>query len=182
MTATANQGITAGITTSQTIGPFSHEAWHWAVDATAKVDSDAPTITISGVIRDGDSRAIDDAVIEAWLPEAAAAEKRHAIPGFRRVPSNEAGAYRFEVSMPAPVTAMQGKPVMFVTVFARGLLKHQFCAVFLADDPGLAASEILSQVPAARRATLIAEKLGEREYRWDIWMQTEKETVFFDYV
>jgi protocatechuate 3,4-dioxygenase, alpha subunit len=177
MTATSKQGIT----TSQTIGPFPHEAWRWCVDATAKVDSDAPTITISGMIRDGDGRAIDDAMIEAWLPEAAAAEKRHAIPGFRRVPSDEAGAYCFEVSMPAPAMAMQGKPVMFVTVFARGLVKHQFCAVFLADDPGLAASEILNQVPAARRATLIAEKLGEREYRWDIWMQTEKETVFFDY-
>jgi protocatechuate 3,4-dioxygenase alpha subunit len=175
MTSTSNKGIT----TSQTIGPFSHEAWRWGVDATAKVDSDVPTITISGVIRDGDGKAIDDAVIEAWLPEAAAAEKRHAIPGFRRVPSDDAGAYRFEVSMPAPAT--QGKPVMFVTVFARGLVKHQFCAVFLADDPGLAQSEILNQVPAARRATLIAEKLGEREYRWDIWMQTEKETVFFDY-
>jgi protocatechuate 3,4-dioxygenase alpha subunit len=175
MTSTTNKGIT----TSQTIGPFSHEAWRWGVDATAKVDSDVPTITVSGVIRDGDGKAIDDAVIEAWLPEATVAEKRHAIPGFRRVPSDDTGAYKFEVSMPAPAT--QGKPVMFVTVFARGLVKHQFCAVFLADDPGLAQSEILNQVPAARRATLVAEKLGEGEYRWDIWMQTEKETVFFDY-
>jgi protocatechuate 3,4-dioxygenase alpha subunit len=37
-------------------------------------------------------------------------------------------------------------------------------------------------VPAERRATLIARKLAEREYRWDIWMQTDKETVFFDYI
>ena len=171
---------TPGITTSQTIGPFSHEAWRWCVDATAKVDSSVPTIHISGVIRDGDGKAIDDAVIEAWLPEAAAAESRHAIPGFRRVPSDEVGAFRFEVSMPAP--AMHGKPAMFVTVFARGLVKHQFCAVFLADDTGLADSAILNQVPPARRETLIAHKLAEGEYRWDIWMQTDKETVFFDYV
>jgi protocatechuate 3,4-dioxygenase alpha subunit len=175
MTSSSKQGIT----TSQTIGPFSHEAWRWGVDATAKVDSDVPTISISGVIRDGDGKAIDDAVIEAWLPDAAASEQRHAIPGFRRVPSDDVGGYRFDVSMPAAAT--QGKPVMYVTVFARGLVKHQFCAVFLADDTGLANSEILNQVPQARRATLVAEKLGEREYRWDIWMQTEKETVFFDY-
>jgi protocatechuate 3,4-dioxygenase alpha subunit len=69
-----------------------------------------------------------------------------------------------------------------ITVFARGLVKHQFCAVFLADDTGLADSAILNQVPAERRATLIARKLAEREYRWDIWMQTDKETVFFDYI
>jgi protocatechuate 3,4-dioxygenase alpha subunit len=171
---------TPGITTSQTIGPFSHEAWRWVVDATAKVDSGLPTIHISGAIRDGDGKAIDDAVIEAWLPDAAGAESRHAIPGFRRVSSDEVGAFRFEVSMPTPATL--GKPVMFVTVFARGLVKHQFCAVFLADDTGLADSAILNQVPAERRATLIARKLAEREYRWDIWMQTDKETVFFDYI
>ena len=167
------------ITTSQTIGPFSHEAWRWGVDATAKVDSDVPTIIVSGVIRDGDGKAIDDAVIEAWLPDATSAEKRHAMPGFRRVPSDDAGGYRFEVSLPTPAT--QGKPVMYVTVFARGLVKHQFCAVFLADDAGLAKSEILNQVPAARRATLIAEKTADGQYRWDIAMQGEKETVFFDY-
>jgi protocatechuate 3,4-dioxygenase alpha subunit len=171
---------TPGITTSQTIGPFSHEAWRWGADATAKVDSSVPTIYIGGVIRDGDGKAIDDAVIEAWLPQAAAAESRHAIPGFRRVPSDEAGAFRFEISIPPQ--AAPGDPAMFVTVFARGLVKHQFCAVFLADDPGLADSAILNQVPAARRGTLIAHKLAEREYRWDIWMQTDKETVFFDYV
>jgi protocatechuate 3,4-dioxygenase alpha subunit len=169
----------SGITSSQTVGPFPHEAWRWGFEATAKVDSSAPTVFIGGTIRDGDGKAIDDAVIEAWLPDAAAAESRHALPGFRRIPSDDNGAFRFEVSMPA--AAAQGKPAMFVTVFARGLVKHQFCAVFLSDDAGLADSAILNQVPAARRATLIADKVSEREYRWDIWMQTDKETVFFDY-
>jgi protocatechuate 3,4-dioxygenase alpha subunit len=46
----------------------------------------------------------------------------------------------------------------------------------------LAQSAILNQVPAARRATLLARKVADGEYRWDIWMQTDKETVFFDYV
>jgi protocatechuate 3,4-dioxygenase alpha subunit len=67
-------------------------------------------------------------------------------------------------------------------VFARGLTKHQFTAVFLEDDATLDASTILAQVPAERRATLVARKSGDGEYRWDIWMQTDKETVFFDYV
>ncbi len=173
--------MTIKITTSQTIGPFSHEAWQWAVDASApaNVKSSAPTITISGVIYDGNGAPINDAQIEAWTPAAAAHEAEQAIPGFRRVPSGEAGEFAMTVSLPDGAT--RGEPVIYVTVFARGLVKHQFTAVFLEDDTGLAQSAILNQVPEARCATLLARKTGENAYRWDIWMQTEKETVFFDY-
>jgi protocatechuate 3,4-dioxygenase alpha subunit len=168
------------ITTSQTVGPFPHEAWAWAVNASATLHSSAPTVTISGVLRDGDGAPINDGWIEAWMPDAAAAETAQAIPGFRRIASGDDGAFSIAVSLPAP--ARSGKPVMFVTVFARGLVKHQFSAVFLEDDSGLAQSEILSQVPPDRRATLIARKQGEASYHWNIWMQGEQETVFFDYV
>lgn len=170
------------ITPSQTIGPFSHEAWQWAVDACtpATLETSAPTVLISGIIYDGNGAPIDDAQIEAWTPEGAAAEQTQAIPGFRRVPSGAAGEFSLRISLPQSAT--RGEPVMYVTVFARGLVKHQFTAVFLEDDSGLAQSAILAQVPEARRATLLARKCGEREYRWDICMQTDKETAFFDYV
>jgi protocatechuate 3,4-dioxygenase alpha subunit len=170
------------ITTSQTIGPFSHEAWQWAADATTagKLETTAPTVTVSGIIYDGNGTPIDDAQLEAWLPDAAAAESAQLAPGFRRTPSGEQGEFAFRVSLPQPAT--RGEPVMYVTVFARGLVKHQFTAVFLEDDSGLAQSAILNQVPEARRATLIARKTGDGQYHWDIWMQTDKETAFFDYV
>lgn len=169
------------ITTSQTIGPFSHEGWQWAVDAcaTARLETSAPTIVVHGILYDGDGNPIDDAQIEAWLPEAAAAETSQDIPGFRRTPTGKAGEFSLRLSVP-PRPA--GEPVAYVTVFARGLTKHQFTAVFLEDDPTLDASAIVAQVPAARRDTLVARKLRDGEYRWDIWMQTDKETVFFDYV
>jgi protocatechuate 3,4-dioxygenase alpha subunit len=172
----------SNITTSQTIGPFSHEAWQWAVDACtpSNLKSSAPTIAISGVIYDGNGAPINDAQIEAWTPAGAAHEAEQAIPGFRRVPSGEAGEFAMSISLPEAAT--RGEPVMYVTVFARGLVKHQFTAVFLEDDTGLSQSAILNQVPEARRATLLARKVGDNAYRWDIWMQTEKETVFFDYV
>ncbi|MGX4640221.1 protocatechuate 3,4-dioxygenase [Massilia sp. SYSU DXS3249] len=170
------------ITTSQTVGPFSHEAWQWAVDACtpASLQSSAPTILVSGIIYDGNGAPINDAQIEAWTPDAADAESGLPIPCFRRVPSGEAGEFSLRISLPQGAT--RGEPVMYVTVFARGLTKHQFTAVFLEDDTGLAQSAILNQVPEARRATLLARKSGDGEYRWDIWMQTEKETAFFDYV
>jgi protocatechuate 3,4-dioxygenase alpha subunit len=106
-------------------------------------------------------------------------EASQEIPGFRRTPTGKAGEFSFRLSVP-PRPA--GEPVAYVTVFARGLTKHQFTAVFLEDDATLAESAILAQVPAGRRGTLIARKEGDGTYRWDIWMQTDKETMFFDYV
>jgi len=178
------------ITTSQTIGPFSHEAWQWAVDSTAaeRLETSAPTAVVHGILYDGDGVPIDDAQIEAWLPEAAAAEGLQDIPGFRRTPTGKAGEFSLRLPVPprpagAPAAGepAAGEPVAYVTVFARGLTKHQFTAVFLEDDTTLHQSAILAQVPAARRDTLIARKDGDGRYRWDIWMQTDKETVFFDY-
>ena len=169
-----------GITTSQTIGPFSHEGWQWAVDfsAPARLPAGATIIEVHGTVYDGDGNPIDDAQVEAWLPEAAEAEATLEIPGFRRVPTGKSGEFSVHLSTP-PRPA--GEPVAYVTVFARGLTKHQFTAIFLEDDPALGQSAILAQVPAERRDTLIARKDGDGRYRWDIWMQTGKETVFFDY-
>ncbi|HZS81159.1 MAG TPA: protocatechuate 3,4-dioxygenase [Herbaspirillum sp.] len=168
------------ITTSQTIGPFPHEAWNWAVDLTAKVESSAATIVVKGAIFDGDGIAIDDAWVETWMPDSAPVETAHAIPGYRRVPSNDEGGFKLQISMPQAATA--GKPVAYVTVFARGLTKHQFTAIFLEDDAGLAQSAILGQVPQQRRDTLIARKQADGSYLWDIHMQGAQETVFFDYL
>lgn len=172
--------MTSKITTSQTIGPFPHEAWHWAVDLTARVESSAATITIKGAIFDGDGIAIDDAWIETWMPASAPVETAHAIPGYRRVPSNDAGGFNLRISMPQAATA--GEPVAYVTVFARGLIKHQFTAIFLEDDAGLAQSAILGQVPQQRRDTLIAHRQTDGSYLWNVHMQGAQETVFFDYV
>ena len=57
------------LTTSQTIGPFPHEGWQWAVDATAAGSGAA--LTISGAVLDGAGKPVDDAVLEAWSPTAA---------------------------------------------------------------------------------------------------------------
>jgi protocatechuate 3,4-dioxygenase alpha subunit len=123
------------ITTSQTIGPFSHEAWKWATELGA--DTTAGIITISGIIYDGAGVPINDAQIESWQPDAAQAESALAIPGFRRVPSGENGEFELRLSA---VPQAAGQPFAYITVFARGLVKHQFTAVFLEDDATLAKS------------------------------------------
>ncbi len=168
------------ITTSQTIGPFPHAAWQWAADLTAadRLQTTAPTLTISGVVYDGDGVPITDAQVEAWQPSAAEAEQAQALPGFRRVPSGEQGEFSLRLSA---VARAPGEPVAYITVFARGLVKHQFSAIFLEDAPDLAQSAILEQVPACRRATLVASRVAPGQYRWDIHLQGAHETAFFDF-
>jgi protocatechuate 3,4-dioxygenase alpha subunit len=171
--------MSAKITPTQTIGPFPHEAWRWAFDATADVPTTGRTVVIGGAVYDGDGRPVDDALIEAWTPQAAALESGAPIPGFRRVAVGERGEFRLALSLAA--TPAPGEPVAWVLVFARGLLKHQATAVFLEDDPTLERSALLAQVPQQRRGTLLARKVEAGNYRWDIWLQTDKETVFFDF-
>ena len=169
--------MACNITTSQTIGPFPHEGWRWAFDSTIGAASKGVTVVISGAVLDGDGTPINDAVLEAWAPTVGAADGQ-AIPAFRRAPTGDNGEFRFELPRP---DALRGEPLLYLTLFARGVLKHQFSAVFLEDDAGLAQSALLAQVPAERRDTLIAKKTGDGQYRFDVRMQGDRETVFFDY-
>jgi protocatechuate 3,4-dioxygenase alpha subunit len=179
-----NSKLTRMITTSQTVGPFSHEAWQWAADAClpGALKTSGPTLLLSGVIYDGDGNPINDAQIEAWIPAGAADEAEQLIPGFRRAPSGADGEFSMRIPASGLEAGAAGEPAAYITVFARGLVKHQFTAVFLEDAAGLAQSAILNQVPEARRATLLARKAGDGQYHWDIRMQGEQETAFFDYV
>jgi protocatechuate 3,4-dioxygenase alpha subunit len=164
--------MTLPLSPSQTIGPFSHEAWRWACAAS---ESAAGAITINGMLRDGDGTPVNDGMIESWSP-GAAAEEGGTLPGFRRVATDDAGGFTLRLARPP-----RGEPAALVTIFARGLVLHQFTAVFLGDDEGLANSDILRQVPANRRITLIAQKTGATAYTWEINLQGGHETVFFDY-
>jgi protocatechuate 3,4-dioxygenase alpha subunit len=166
--------MTQPISPSQTIGPFSQEAWHWAGAITAAAPRASDAVTIRGVVRDGAGVPVNDAQLEAWAPTAAAQESAHPLPGFRRIPTDDNGAFHFVLPRPAA-----GEPVAYITLFARGLVLHQFTAVFL--DEAIDVSPLLRQVPRERRATLVARPAGPSAYEWDIAMQGERETVFFDY-
>jgi len=161
------------MTTSQTIGPFFQPGLQWGMDGSIGLPADGPRIIVEGAVIDGAGDTVIDALIEAWNP-AAASESAGGMPGFRRADTVHGGRFRLELSG----NTAPGEPVAYITVFARGLLSHQFTAVFIADD---AASAMLAQVPAERRATLIARQDAAGVYQWDIHLQGERETVFFDY-
>ena len=82
--------------------------------------------------------------------------------------------------VPAPDGSPQA-PHIDVSVFARGLLKRVVTRIYFADEQDANASDpVLSQVAdAGRRSTLIAEPTDDG-YRFDIRLQGERETVFFE--
>lgn len=160
---------------AQTVGPFPHEAWRWAF--ASPLPASVHGITISGRVFDGQGEPISDAMLEAFAPGGTS--RTPDMPAWQRVPSGEQGEFSFTLTeLPAP-----GEPALLVTVFARGLLRHQFTAIWLADDAAaLADSPVLKQVPAARQATLLAQPAPQaRHYTWNLHLQGPGETVFFDY-
>jgi protocatechuate 3,4-dioxygenase, alpha subunit len=154
----------SGITTSQTIGPFFHDGLKWAFSNATN------GVTITGRVFDGNGAPVTDAMIEAWRPDVALGDT-----GFVRVATNAEG--RFTFTMPS-APAVANEPLAYVCLFARGLLNHHFSAVFV--DAG-SSSALIAQVPEARRATLIANRVTDASYEWDIHLQGERETVFFEY-
>lgn len=162
-------------TPGHTIGPFFHDAFRWLADGTATDDPALGEIFIEGQVLDGLGEPLPAWLVEAWAPQAVAAEARagREAPGFRRLMSDASGAFRLRV--PAPEA---GQPVAFITLFGVGLTRHHFTLVFL---PDAAASPMLDGVPPERRATLVAERVGEGRYQWNLRTRGERETVFFDY-
>ena len=70
-------------------------------------------------------------------------------------------------------------PHVLVSILARGILTRLVTRIYFADQPANGADPILSQVPAARRATLLAGTVSSGQYRFDIILQGPGETVFF---
>ena len=72
-------------------------------------------------------------------------------------------------------------PHIDVTIFARGLLKGLATRCYFDDEEeaNAADSVLRSIADPARRATLVAKRTDDG-YRFDIVLQGEDETVFFD--
>jgi protocatechuate 3,4-dioxygenase alpha subunit len=72
-------------------------------------------------------------------------------------------------------------PHILVSVFARGLLKRAVTRIYFPDEPSAnEADSVLASIgEASARATLIAAT-ADGGYRFDIRLQGQGETVFFD--
>src|SRR5690606_27162064 len=155
-------------------------------------DVEGERIRIEGRVLDGDGQPVDDAMIEIWQADPqgryahpADARGNKAFRGFGRCGTGTDADKRFvfDSVKPGAVDGQQA-PHVSVIVFMRGLLSHLYTRVYFADEAAANARDpVLLSVPAERRATLVAERRddgGVAVYRFDIHMQGDRETVFFD--
>lgn len=183
-------------TASQTVGPYLHLGLtQITFPDIAKDATKGEKIVITGRVLDGEGQPIPDALLEFWQANA---DGKYAHPedtqdkpldggfqGFGRVPTDKSGQFRFATvkpgAVPGPGNSLQA-PHIVVCLFMRGMLKHLYTRIYFSDEAGNADDPVLGLVQdAARRTTLIAQReAGQAQYRWDVVMQGEKETVFFD--
>jgi protocatechuate 3,4-dioxygenase, alpha subunit len=170
-------------TPSQTVGPF----FHIGLERIARNDlttGNAQSIEISGHVLDGDGKPVIDALIEIWRADRDGNYGGN-FNGYGRSATDAAGAFSFTTIKPGRVPGANGQlqaPHIAVNVFMRGLLKHLVTRIYFRDEPSNASDAILQSIPAARRDTLIASPVASSAQNlvWNIVLQGNRETVFFD--
>lgn len=184
----------AELTPFQTVGPFF--AICLSNEGCARLGTEQASgrhITIAGTVRDGAGAVVPDALVEIWQANAAG---RYAHPddhqakpldlhftGYGRAPTDDEGRFSIATVMPGrvpgPDDTLQA-PHLLLSILARGILTRLVTRVYFEDESSNADDPILALVPTRRRETLIARSEGGNRYRFDLVLQGDGETVFFD--
>ena len=151
-------------------------------------------ITVTGRVIDGAGMPLRDAMLEIWQADAAGlynspSEMRGSadpdFPGWGRQPSDGAtGVFTFHTIKPGRVLAPDGRlqaPHITFWIVARGINLGLNTRMYFGDEAAANAEDpILNRIEHQSRVpTLIAPREGDT-YTFDIHLQGEKETVFFD--
>lgn len=148
-------------------------------------------IRVEGVVIDGTGAPVKDVLLEAWQANAqgvyahpeSAGEVEEGFRGWGRVITDFAtGEWSFKTVKPGPTPGRNGQmqaPHINLWIVARGINVGLNTRLYF-DDEDNTADPVLNTIEwEHRRATLIARKTGD-SYRFDIRLQGEDETVFFD--
>ena len=189
---------------SQTAGPYVHIGCvpnfcgitgvypHDLGDRMINADTLGTRITVKGTVYDGTGTPLKDAMIEIWQADANGIYPNNdprgpADPNFtgwgRQAGDYDTGEWVFETIRPGSVPFPDGRmmaPHISLWIVARGINIGLNTRMYFPDadnstDPLLTRIEHQNRVP-----TLIAEKEADGMYRFDIYLQGEKETVFLD--
>ena len=193
-------------TPSQTAGPYVHIGLTPNFcDISGVYDGDLGTamvndkttgerITVAGRIFDGAGALVRDAVIEIWQADSAGlynspSEMRGAadpnFTGWGRSPTDmQTGEYVFHTVKPGKVPFRDGRPMaphITFWIVARGINLGLQTRMYFGDEKEAnEADPILSRIEhRVRVPTLIAPREGDT-YRFDIHLQGDGETIFFD--
>jgi len=158
-------------------------------------------IRVEGRILDGAGAPVRDALVELWQANAAGryahpADRQEGKPldptfrGWGRTGTDfETGLWAFGTVKPGPVAGRHGHrpmaPHLNLWIVARGINLGLATRMYFGDEQAAnAADPVLNMIePPARRHTLIArreQRDGGAVYVFDIRLQGEGETVFFD--
>ena len=188
-------------TPSQTAGPYVHiglalaaagnptreqEIWNQM----AKPEAPGEHITLVGHVYDGNGHLVRDSFLELWQANHegvydCAFDLEKPFNGFGRTATTfDAGEWTVQTVKPGAVG--QQAPHINVSLFARGINIHLQTRLYFDDEAAAnAADPVLNLIEAVeRRQTLVATRCevdGKTAYRFDIRIQGEGETVFFDF-
>ncbi len=184
-------------TPSQTVGPFFHPGLLRAGEnVLVDEQTSGQRIRIVGYVLDGEGKPVPDAMLEIWQPDAQGFFNHPADPncnradrhfrGFGRTGTVNQGTYEFKTIKPGSIPGRDGEthaPYINVRLFSRGMLIHAYTRLYFSDESANEMDAVLSSIEPDRRPTLIAMRQESNDlptYRFDIHMQGERETVFFE--
>ncbi|HET6539859.1 MAG TPA: protocatechuate 3,4-dioxygenase subunit alpha [Chryseolinea sp.] len=184
------------LTPSQTVGPFfaygitaEQYGYGYTQIANNKLVSDEDAngnrIKITGRVIDGAGDPIPDAVIEIWQGDNKGSYSNPSFRGFGRVGTGTSHDNSFEFETIKPGRIGNEASHINVIVLMRGLLTHAFTRIYFSDEEEANQQDpVLNSIAIERRKTLIAQKVHDSHmvrYRFDIHMQGDNETVFFEF-
>ena len=155
-------------------------------------------ITISGTLSDGRGAPIDDGLVEIWQADAEGHYPQPGQPiqsafvGFGRAATGSSGQFSFTTIKPGPVSTVHRDvggdgcrdvleaPHILVSVMARGVMSRCWTRMYFAGEPLNDTDPVLQLVPASRRDTLLARRQDDGAYEFNIVLQGDNETVFFE--
>ncbi|QIH07318.1 MULTISPECIES: protocatechuate 3,4-dioxygenase subunit alpha [unclassified Pseudomonas] len=193
-------------TPSQTAGPFVHiglasaaagnpsreqEIWNQM----AKPETPGKHILLIGHVYDGNGHLVKDSFLEFWQADHQGCydsvfDPEKPFNGFGRTATTfDAGEWTLHTIKPGVINNAAGVPMaphINVSLFARGINIHLQTRLYFADEAEANAKDpVLNLVEQPqRRETLLAfpcEVDGKPAYRFDMRIQGDGETVFFDF-
>jgi len=188
-------------TPSQTAGPFLHIGMLPAIaglktehsgqqNILARDGTLGERIRIEGLIHDGAGALVKDAVVEIWQADSNGQYGSNDFSGWGRSATDfETGLFRFETIKPGSVPFRDGHPqaphVSF-SIFARGINIHLQTRMYFPEETAAnAADPVLKLVghPDLIETLIVRKETrgAETIYHFDIQLQGERETVFFDF-
>lgn len=187
-------------TPSQTVGPFfayGLTAEQYGYDYNSIVNGSlagkeypGERIKIIGTVFDGAGKPVSDAMIELWQADENGVYQKqidctkNGFTGFGRVGTGVDADSRFSFTTIKPGSIGENHaPHINVIIFMRGSLLQLYTRLYFSDEEEANKKDtLLNMMPRERQHTLIAERKqneGPTEYHFNIYMQGENETIFF---